>query len=128
MTVRQHEWVQAEPTFRILGPVQMARDGVRVELGGRQPRSVLAILLLDANRPVSTDRLKEGLWGDHWPDGAANALQAFVSRLRRALAASAQQEPATIVTVPGGYRLQVASESVDLHRFTNLVDAARAAR
>ena len=49
--------------FRLLGPLDAERDGVTLELGARKQRAVLALLLLDANRIVSTERLIDGLWG-----------------------------------------------------------------
>jgi DNA-binding SARP family transcriptional activator len=56
--------------FRILGPLEV-RDGERVvPLGGTRRQAVLALLLLDANRIVSVDRLIDGVWGDAPPSGA----------------------------------------------------------
>ena len=57
--------------FRLLGPLEAERDGVTLELGARKQRAVLALLLLDANRVVSTERLIDGLWGDAPPETAA---------------------------------------------------------
>jgi len=36
---------------------------------------VLALLLLEANRVVSMDRLAEGVWGGAPPEGSARTLQ-----------------------------------------------------
>jgi DNA-binding SARP family transcriptional activator len=47
-----------------------------------------ALLIMLALRPgqlVPASQLIDGLWADQPPAGAANALQALVSRLRRAL-------------------------------------------
>ena len=49
--------------FRILGSLQIHDEGQVVELGGGKPRALLAILLLSANRVVSSDVLIESLWG-----------------------------------------------------------------
>ena len=48
--------------FRVLGAVEAAADGVPVDLGSRKQRLVLAVLLLEAGRPVSLDRLLDLLW------------------------------------------------------------------
>ena len=45
--------------FGILGPLEVSRSGRAVPLGGPRQRAVLALLLLEANRVVSMDRLAE---------------------------------------------------------------------
>ena len=45
--------------FRILGPLEVEADGQVLPIGSRQPRALLTVLLLDANRVVSRDRLME---------------------------------------------------------------------
>ena len=95
-------------------------------IGGARPRCVLAVLALEAGRVVSTERLAEALWGDDPPAATANAIQAAVSRLRRALAGAGQGAEAAIVRHGHGYRLDVDRQSVDLHRFRTLVTSARA--
>ena len=54
-------------------------------LGGRNQRAVLALLLLHANEPVSTERLVDQLWGEHPPRTATTSLQNAVSQLRKLL-------------------------------------------
>ncbi|HWS38546.1 MAG TPA: BTAD domain-containing putative transcriptional regulator, partial [Actinoplanes sp.] len=98
--------------FGILGPLRARRpDGVPIPLGGPRLRALLAMLLLDAGRPVPIDRLIDGLYGQEPPLGAANALQAQVSRLRRSL---------PVELGPAGYRLAVPPGEVDAHRFAAL--------
>jgi DNA-binding SARP family transcriptional activator len=101
--------------FRVLGPLEVARDGRPVSLGGPAARALLAALLLRANEPVASERLTEELWGHRRPVPDANTLQVYVSRLRKLLGAE------TIETVPAGYLLRVAPEQFDLHRFTELL-------
>ena len=43
--------------FRILGPLAVHVDGTPVPAGGPKQRALLALLLVDAGRAVSTDRL-----------------------------------------------------------------------
>ena len=95
--------------FGILGPLQViGDDGQELALGGRMPRTVLAILLLRANEVVSSDRLVEELWAGAPPASAAKGLHVHVSRLRRALAAS-HPDPGgeRLVTAAGGYLLRI---------------------
>jgi WD40 repeat protein/DNA-binding SARP family transcriptional activator len=108
--------------FRILGPLEVVSDGAVLSLGGVKPRVVLAVLLLDANEVVSTERLALALWGQEAPAGAIRTAQVHVSRLRKALGGAGMLE-----TMPGGYRLRVSPEQVDVERFERLAaDGQRA--
>jgi DNA-binding SARP family transcriptional activator len=108
-----------ELEIRLLGPLEAVRGGRQVPLGGPKQRLVLAVLALHAGSVVSADRLVETLWEDEPPPTASTALQGHVSRLRRLLGADA------IVTRPPGYALDRPVETVDLHRFLALAEAAR---
>ena len=61
--------------FRILGPFEVSSEGRALELRSAKQRSLLAILLLSANEPVSSERLTEELWPGGPPDKASNVLQ-----------------------------------------------------
>ena len=73
--------------YRILGPFEVAADGVALDLGGLKPRAVLAVLLLDRNRVISVDRLADEVWGERPPPSVRAAILNCVSRLRRVLGA-----------------------------------------
>ena len=109
--------------FRLLGPVEGRRDGVPLELGSGKSRALLAFLLLSPNRPVSTERLIEALWGDAPPQSARQAVQNRVSAVRRALG----PEQRALVTCERGYLIQVEPEAIDAHRFVRLAGQGRAA-
>jgi DNA-binding SARP family transcriptional activator len=106
--------------FRILGPLEALEGGRQVALGGSKQRALLAILLLHAPDVVSRDRLIDELWGTSPPGTAPNALQVYVSQLRKILGREA------IVTRARGYSMQVGSGELDLDRFERLVGDARA--
>jgi DNA-binding SARP family transcriptional activator len=77
--------------FRLLGPLEVYDDeGRAVELGGRQQRLVLAMLLLHPNEVVSIDRLIDVVWGERTPTSAVKDIQVHVSRLRKALEAESR--------------------------------------
>ena len=98
--------------FGILGPVEVIDDHGRVvALGGPKQRSVLAILLLHAGEVVSSERLIDELWGERAPASAANTLQVYVSKLRKALG------DGVLLTRGGGYVLQSDRGEVDVDRF-----------
>src|SRR5690242_11149714 len=108
--------------FGILGPLEVRTPDGAVALGGIKPRLLLAVLLLNANEPVSAERLAVALWGDDAPASAANTVQVHVSRLRKALGGAG-----VIATTPAGYTLRVAPGQLDAHRFDEFVDRGRAA-
>src|SRR2546429_7469078 len=68
--------------FRLLGPVEAYHEGRQVDLGRRRERCLLAILLLEVNRPVPVDRLIGLLWDGRPPASARGALHTHMSRLR----------------------------------------------
>jgi DNA-binding SARP family transcriptional activator/DNA-binding beta-propeller fold protein YncE len=107
--------------FRMLGPLEVIRDGRPLRLGGERQRALLALLLLDANRPVSSDRLIDALFGPEALDTASNALQVAVSRLRRLLGED------VLLTRPRGYELCVGPGQLDLELFERLAGEGRAA-
>ena len=53
-----------------------------VDVPGARRRALLALLALEADRAVGTDRLVDSLWPDDPPDNAVQALYNHVSRLR----------------------------------------------
>src|SRR5919204_6831622 len=71
--------------FRILGPLEVWREGRPVRIEGAKERALLAFLLLHAGEPVSVDRLIDELWGDSPPPTARKSVQVRVAGLRRAL-------------------------------------------
>ena len=99
----------------MLGPLEVMGRGPRVKLGGPQQRRVLAVLAVDANKVVSSDRLIEVLWGEVPPASASHTLQTLVSRLRGGLGRD------RVETVAPGYRLRVEAAEVDGLRFEELV-------
>ncbi|KAB2345243.1 AfsR/SARP family transcriptional regulator [Actinomadura rudentiformis] len=111
--------------FRVLGPVVAERDGVPLDVGGPQPRAVLGLLLLEAGRVVSVDRLAEALWEGEPPNSWRVQLQGMVSRLRRKLGAGGERTSAPIDTVPPGYRLRMSDDQLDLLVFRREVERAK---
>jgi DNA-binding SARP family transcriptional activator len=104
--------------FGILGTLEARRDAEELELGGRNQRAVLALLLLQANRVVSIDRLSGSLYGDETPVTAVTQVHRQVSELRKVL------DPSVIETRPPGYLLRAEPDSLDLDRFERLTEAA----
>jgi YVTN family beta-propeller protein len=115
--------------FGILGPLEVSRAGHSVPLGGPRQRAVLALLLLEANRVVSMDRLAEDIWAGHPPEGWATTVQTYVFHLRRALEPDRARGAAggILVTRDRGYLLRVDREHLDAALFEQGFTAGRAA-
>ena len=108
--------------FRLLGPLEALEGGEPVDLPAGKPRALLAQLLLDANRVVSTDAIVDGLWGQRPPASAHKLVQVYVSKLRKALG------PDCIETRSPGYRVLATLERYDLGRFEELTALASSER
>src|SRR5919204_1526851 len=92
--------------FCVLGPLEAFEDGRPVAVGGGRQRALLALLLVHAGEVVSRDRLIEELWSGAPPAGASHSLDAYVSRLRRALREAGGE--GILVTRAPGYVLYAA--------------------
>ena len=115
--------------FGILGPLEVSRSGCVVPLGGPRQRAVLALLLLEANRVVSMDRLAEDVWGGDPPEGWVTTVQTYIFHLRRALEPDRARgvSGAVLVTRNHGYLLLVNREHLDAAQFQDGFTAGRAA-
>jgi predicted ATPase/DNA-binding SARP family transcriptional activator len=106
----------------ILGSLEVrAADGTPVAVGGPRPRALLVLLALNANRVVGVGTIIAAQYGDDPPADAAGAVQAHVSRLRRALA----EVEARVEFDGTGYRLTVEPDDVDALRFERLAGEGR---
>ncbi len=108
--------------LRVLGPLEVVRDGERVRLGSGQQRRLLAVLLIGANEVVSSDRLVDVLWGDDSSPGETPALETLVARLQTLVSRLRTTLGDDLLeTSAPGYRLRVATDAVDALRFDELV-------
>lgn len=114
--------VGAGVAFGVLGPLTATYDGSPVALGGPKEQLVLACLLAQANVAVSTGALIDAVWGDAPPRSAERTLQAYVSRLRRALEPGrpASDGSALLPRTGASYRLVVPADRFDALRFEEL--------
>ncbi|MGC4747615.1 AfsR/SARP family transcriptional regulator [Micromonospora sp. DT201] len=106
---------------RLLGTVELRVDDQLVTVGAAKRRAVLAGLALEANRPVSLDRLSQMVWAGSTPASAVANLRSHVAGLRRAVGDR-------IVAHPGGYELRLAAGELDVVEFLRLAGDARAGR
>lgn len=87
----------------MLGPLTMLQSGRPVQLPAEQPRTVLALLVVETDQAVPAHRLVDEMWGGTPPATARKTVQGYVWRLRRALGPQA----ARLETTTAGYRLRL---------------------
>ncbi|MET7403168.1 BTAD domain-containing putative transcriptional regulator [Dactylosporangium sp. NPDC005572] len=108
---------------RVLGPLELRRDDVVLDLGTPKQRTVLALLVVHANRTVTPARLVEEVWPVTAPNSAGANVTTYLSRLRRAVAG----DDCSLERRDGGYVLRVHPDAVDAHRFTDRAERGDAA-
>ncbi|MFD4635958.1 BTAD domain-containing putative transcriptional regulator [Lentzea sp. NPDC058436] len=111
----------------LLGAVGARSGGAEVDVGVRKHRFVLALLALEANSAVATDRIVDVVWRDGPPRSARRMVHGIVSGLRSALSRHAADEEVRLVSEGDGYALHCDPLRVDAHRFRALLRRARTA-
>ncbi len=102
--------------YLLLGPMVVSRDGAPLPIGGLRQRSVLAALLLDADRSVEIDQLIDYVWHDAPPPKPVASLRAYIANLRRILG-----DEVRLVTEAKGYRLYLGAHRLDIREFESLI-------
>lgn len=113
--------------YAILGQVELRDGDRRVAVGGPRQLALLALLLVNANRALSSDRLVEALWDERNLVGGVKRLQMAVARLRRALDPEGSQGESALRTVAGGYMLAMLPGELDADVFQTRVEEGRRA-
>ncbi|MER6595123.1 BTAD domain-containing putative transcriptional regulator, partial [Micromonospora purpureochromogenes] len=113
-------------SFAVLGPVRAWRDQSEIDLGTRQQRLILALLLARAGGAVSVAELVDLLWESDPPPSAVNVVHRHVGMLRRRFEPGLPTRAAGSVLIRDGaeYRLRIDGEALDLLRFRRLVAQA----
>jgi DNA-binding SARP family transcriptional activator/tetratricopeptide (TPR) repeat protein len=107
----------------LLGDVAVRLDGAAsVDLGHSRQRCVLAVLLVEPNRPVPAEALLDRAWGERLPRRPRDSLYSYVSRLRQLLSPAG----VTLDRRRSGYVIEVDPLAIDALRFDHLVRQARA--
>ncbi len=87
---------------------------------------MLAVIAAHAPAVASRDLIGDALWGESPPASAANAIQVYISGLRKA-AATAGYPDAFVISERGGYRLGL-EVLVDAHLLRQLVNGTSVTR
>ncbi|MBP2479187.1 DNA-binding SARP family transcriptional activator [Crossiella equi] len=109
--------------FGVLGPVTAWRGDTVVDLGFSRQQCVLAVLLLELDRPVPVAALIDAVWGETPPLGVRNTVQTNISRLRRALGCGPRD--GILARTDAGYVLRGTADQVDALAFGRELRAAQ---
>ncbi|MGD9700819.1 MAG: extracellular solute-binding protein [Acidimicrobiia bacterium] len=114
--------------YRVLGKLEVLRDGHPVDLGAFRQRALLALLLTAPNSVFSTDQIIDELWGADGGGDKQNALWVYVSGLRKALEPDREKRSggSILLTRAPGYLVEAAPEEIDAVRFERMVAEGRA--
>jgi DNA-binding SARP family transcriptional activator/tetratricopeptide (TPR) repeat protein len=115
----------ASVEFRVLGSLEVFKDGAILAIRAPRQQALLAVLALEANHVVPVSRLVDTIWGEHPPATARCQVQICISSLRKLIKHLASDE--IIVTHASGYQLCAVPETVDAIRFEQLVALGRSA-
>ena len=110
--------------LRVLGPLEFHDGSEWCGVSAAKWRALLAVLVIEADRVVSLDRIAVELWGDAQPKTVDNQIHGYVARLRRLLSDGRGH---LLVTQSPGYRLLIGPDDSDIGRFVALVEQGRAA-
>ena len=99
--------------FGVLGPLQLIADGNPVPLGAPKQRAVLAMLVVNRNRPVSVDSLINAVWDQSPVPAARTSIHSYVSNLRRLLGGAGYDPNKVLASAPPGYQLSVDDSNCD---------------
>jgi DNA-binding SARP family transcriptional activator len=118
--------------IRVLGPLTLFHENRSATPTAPKPRSVLAVLLLQANQAVPVAMLARELWGEAPPASYRTTLQTYVLHLRKVLGAAlgvpiAEIARTVLVTTPSGYLFHTERDDFDLPAFEQLAMAGRRA-
>jgi DNA-binding SARP family transcriptional activator/Tfp pilus assembly protein PilF len=116
--------------FGVLGPLRVWRGETVLDLGPVQQRVVLAVLALQAGRPVGRQQMINAVWDDAPPRNAVNLVQRHVSGLRRVLEPErpGHAPSGLLAWTEAGYQLTLPKRALDLDVFEGELSRARAAR
>src|SRR5688500_2666765 len=113
--------------FRVLGPVEIGSVGRENGLGTPKQRTLLSVLLLNANHIVSVDQLSAALWDGVPPRSATANIYSYVAGVRQLLDMAGESGRDRLVTRMPGYVLLVRNGELDLSVFDRLAVQGRAA-
>lgn len=110
--------------YEILGPLRVVDENGSSFISARKIEILLAVLLIRADRVVTTDQLIAEIWGEEVPRRATACLHVYISQLRKFLYRPGRQGSPIVTRLPG-YLLRMGSDEFDLRSFQQLVSTGR---
>ncbi|MFI6685558.1 AfsR/SARP family transcriptional regulator [Streptomyces sp. NPDC050485] len=110
--------------IRILGPLEISREGRLLPIRAPRLQAALGALLLRVGEVVTLDHLVASIWGEDTPSDPANQVATCISMIRRRLRDFGVQHNA-LVTQPPGYRFVADGVKVDTITALQLRSAAQ---
>lgn len=107
------------PFVQLFGGAAVVVGGATLTPPPGKPETAFAALALAGGAVVRTPALIDAMWGDRPPASSRALVHTHVSALRRALTTGSAPAPVP-ETVPGGYRLPLVPEQVDVLHFLGL--------
>jgi DNA-binding SARP family transcriptional activator len=80
----------------------MLVGGEPIQVGGPKPRALLAALIVNRRRAVSSQALADIVWNEEPPDSYQASLQVFVSNIRKVLRNAGIDSAAVLRTESAG--------------------------
>jgi SARP family transcriptional regulator, regulator of embCAB operon len=104
--------------FGVLGPLRVRVNREPVPLGTPKQCAVLALLLINRNRPVPRDSIIAAIWDEDSPEAdAIHNLHVYVANLRKVLGSAGVDPKTVLASARPGYQLNVPDAACDLGRF-----------
>ncbi|MFF5214159.1 BTAD domain-containing putative transcriptional regulator [Micromonospora sp. NPDC000442] len=110
--------------IEVLGGFRVLFGSSEVDLGTPKQRTVLAELVMNSGRTVAIEELIDEIWPEGPPRSAVPNVRTYAANLRRTFEAH-EAGQGVLVRQRGGYRLEVATDDVDLFHFLDQVERAR---
>jgi DNA-binding SARP family transcriptional activator len=111
--------------YEILGPLRVVDEAGSSSISAPKIETLLAVLLIRADKVVANDQLMAEIWGEQVPRRASAGLHVYISQLRKFLYRP-DRLGSPIVTRVSGYLLRMGSDELDLHSFQQLASKGRA--
>ncbi len=104
--------------FGVLGPLQLSVNRQPVPSGTPKQSAVLALLLINRNRPVPRDSIIHAIWEEDSPQAdAIHNLHVYIANLRKVLGSAGVDAKGVLASARPGYQLSVPDAACDLGRF-----------
>ncbi|MBQ1048621.1 winged helix-turn-helix domain-containing protein [Micromonospora sp. C51] len=110
--------------IEVLGGFRVSFGSSGVDLGTPKQRTVLAKLVMSPSRTVALEELIDEIWPDDPPRSAVPNVRTYAANLRRTFEAHDAGQ-GVLVRQRGGYRLEIATDDVDLFHFLDQAERAR---